>query len=361
MIVFWIVVGALSAGVAGLILSRAARAQDLDAAAADATLSLYRRQLAEIDELAARGLIAADERRGAHAEAARRLLGAAEGGDKAGWVVGAKDRRIVLMVAAAAPLGALALYLAVGAPGYADQPYLERLAAWRSAAPSELDAPQMAAVLRAVTTERPDDPEPYRFLAIAEMASGDSAAAVRALREAITRAPERADLWESLGEALMMQAQGEVTPGAARAYEEALARDPAAATARFHLARRQIEAGETEAGLAAWRALRSELPAEDPRRQVLSAAIAEVEAGPRPAPANMPDATAIQAMVDGLAARLAVEPDNPQGWVRLVRSYAVLGQAAARDAALSQARRRYADDPALLQQLTEAARTEPLR
>ena len=207
----------------------------------------------------------------------------------------------------------------------------------------------------------PDDPEPYRFLAIAEMASGDSAAAVRALREAITRAPERADLWESLGEALMMQAQGEVTPGAARAYEEALARDPAAATARFHLARRQIEAGETEAGLAAWRALRSELPAEDPRRHVLSAAIAEVEAGPRPAPANMPDATAIQAMVDGLAARLAVEPDNPQGWVRLVRSYAVLGQAAARDAALSQARRRYADDPALLQQLTEAARTEPLR
>jgi len=192
MIVFWIVVGALSAGVAGLILSRAARAQDLDAADADATLSLYRRQLAEIDELAARGLIAADERRGAHAEAARRLLGAAEGGDKAGWVVGAKDRRIVLMVAAAAPLGALALYLAVGAPGYADQPYLERLAAWRSAAPSELDAPQMAAVLRAVTTERPDDPEPYRFLAIAEMASGDSAAAVRALREAITRAPERA-------------------------------------------------------------------------------------------------------------------------------------------------------------------------
>ena len=63
----------------------------------------------------------------------------------------------------------------------------------------------------------------------------------------------------------------------------------------------------------------------------------------------------------GLAARLAVEPDNPQGWVRLVRSYAVLGQAAARDAALSQARRRYADDPAMLQQLTEAARTEPLR
>lgn len=359
MIVFWIVVGAMSAGVAGLILSRAARAKGAQADG-DATLFLYRRQLAEIDDLAARGLIAPEERRGAHAEAVRRLLSAADA-TSAEWTVRPLDRRLALAAAGGTPLIALALYLAVGSPGYADQPYVQRLADWRASSPAQLDAPRMAAVLRAVTQERPDDPEPYHFLAIAQMASGDAPAAVRALREAISRAPQRADLWESLGEALMLQAEGQVTPAAARAFQEAVARDPQAATARFHLARAQIEAGQVAEGLTAWRALRSDLPADDPRRDVLAAAIAEVEAGPAPeaAPA-LPDATAIQAMVDGLAARLAAEPDNPQGWVRLVRSYAVLGQTAARDAALAQARARYADDPAILKQLADAAETETL-
>ena len=31
-------------------------------------------------------------------------------------------------------------------------------------------------------------------------------------------------------------------------------------------------------------------------------------------------------MVEGLAARLKVHPDDPAGWVRLVRAYTVLGE-----------------------------------
>lgn len=359
MIVFWIAVGVISAAVAGLILRRAAQAAAAPPGS-DSTLPLYRRQLAEIDELADRGLIAADERRSAHAEAARRLLSAAET-TESGWVPGTDRRRGLVLLAGAAPVAALILYLVVGSPGYGDRPQAERLAQWRAMPPSQLDAPQMAAVLREVTAERPGDPEPYRFLSIAEMASGDPAAAARALREAIRLAPERADLWESLGEALMMQGEGAVTPQAAAAFQRALEQDPQAAAARFHLARGQIEAGEVEAGLAQWRALLADLPADDPRRAVLQAAIADVVQGPRPETAPQIGAPEIQAMVDGLAARLAAEPDDPQGWVRLVRSYAVLGDAASRDSALAVARARYADDPQILSQLAQAAATEPMR
>ncbi|WP_300579307.1 c-type cytochrome biogenesis protein CcmI [Phenylobacterium sp.] len=363
MIVFWIAVGVISAAVAGLILGRAAQAAAAPQGS-DSTLPLYRRQLAEIDELADRGLIAADERRSAHAEAARRLLSAAKT-PESGWTPGPERRRGLVLLAGVAPVAALALYLVVGSPGYDDQPQAQRLAQWRAMPPTQLDAPQMAAVLRSVTAERPGDPEPYRFLSIAEMASGDPAAAARALREAIRLAPERADLWESLGEALMMQGEGAVTPQAAAAFQRALEQDPQAAAARFHLARGQIEAGEVEAGLAQWRALLADLPADDPRRPVLQAAIADVAQGPRPqtAPQAGPQigAPEIQAMVDGLAARLAAEPDDPQGWVRLVRSYAVLGDAASRDSALAVARARYADDPQILSQLAQAAATEPMR
>ncbi len=62
----------------------------------------------------------------------------------------------------------------------------------------------------------------------------------------------------------------------------------------------------------------------------------------------------IHQMVDGLAARLKANPDDPQGWVRLVRAYSVLGDTARRDAALAQARSRYAGRPDILSQLSAA-------
>ena len=64
-------------------------------------------------------------------------------------------------------------------------------------------------------------------------------------------------------------------------------------------------------------------------------------------------------MVDGLAARLKANPDDPAGWVRLVRAYAVLGEIDRRDAALSEARRRFAGKADALAALGAAAVPPP--
>jgi len=53
----------------------------------------------------------------------------------------------------------------------------------------------------------------------------------------------------------------------------------------------------------------------------------------------------IQSMVDRLATRLKSQPDDPQGWARLIRAYGVLGQTDKRDAAIAQARRQFKDRP----------------
>src|SRR5947209_16977314 len=95
MILFWVAAGVLSAAAAGLILSRAAQAASASQAS-DPTPILYRRQLAEIDELAERGLMGEAERKSAHAEAARRLLAAAEA-PSAVWTAEPKARRGVLI------------------------------------------------------------------------------------------------------------------------------------------------------------------------------------------------------------------------------------------------------------------------
>jgi cytochrome c-type biogenesis protein CcmH len=71
--------------------------------------------------------------------------------------------------------------------------------------------------------------------------------------------------------------------------------------------------------------------------------------------------TAIRGMVAGLAARLQTNPDDPEGWVRLVRAYAVLGETEKREAALKTASLRYAKRADVLEQLAKAASADPMR
>jgi cytochrome c-type biogenesis protein CcmH len=360
MIAFWVMAGVLSAALAVLILARAARAA-AQAEPADPSPILYRRQIAEIAELADRGLIGANERKGAETEAARRLLAATEHPAET-WSPGLSGRKPVLVAAIAAPALALGLYLMLGAPGMADQPFAGRLDHWLKQNPQDLTPPEMAAVLDHLTKTRPNDPEGFRYLALADGAAGDAGGAVRALRHAVRLAPQRADLWEMLGDALVFQGGGKVSADAKEAFAETLARDPTNATARFHLARARIDAGDKAGGLADWKALLAEMPANDPRVPALKSAIAEAEGTPQPPPMLSGDPmTAIRGMVAGLAEKLKANPNDPGGWVQLVRAYSVLGETDKRDAALKDARARYGNHPDVLDALAKAAAAEPMR
>jgi len=355
MIAFWVSAGVLSAGLAILILLRAARA-GAGPATADAAQGFYHRQIAEIAELADRGLLGGEERRIAEAEAGRRLLAGAELPAET-WTT--QGRPAVLFGVVGAPLLALALYLAVGSPGMGDAPFAGRLSQWMTQNPESLAPPQMAAVLNQLAKRRPNDAEGFRYLALAEGAADNPAGAVRAMRRAVRLAPERGDLWEMLGEALIYQNGGQVDAAAKAAFLETLKRDPRNIPARFHLARARIAADDKAGGLADWRALLADMPAADPRRSALRAAIAEAQGA---APAFSADEMgAIRGMVASLAEKLKRNPDDPAGWVQMVRAYAVLGDAAKRDATLVAARARYAADPDSLDKLAEAARAEPLR
>ena len=361
MIAFWVAAGALSAAAAILLMFRAAQAAQ--AQSVDTTSVFYRRQLAEIGDLADRGLIAADERRAAEAEAGRRLLAAADAPSEV-WST-TSSRLPILAIGVSAAALALGVYLAVGSPGMADQPFARRLSEWRAANPESLQPAQMAAVLGRLTKERPNDPDGYRFLALAEGASGNPAGAVRALKRAVKLAPERADLWEMLGEAELFTANGELTDEAIDAFNQTIRLDPKDIAARFHLARAKIKGGDKAGGLADWRTLLADMPANDPRRGDLQTAIAQAEGQPPPPPVAQglsgDQMSAVRGMVAGLAARLQENPDDPAGWVRLVRAYAVLGDSDKRDAALKSARARYAAKPDVLAELAEAAAAAPMK
>lgn len=367
MIAFWIAAAGLSAATAGLVLRGAARARPVDDA--QARLEPHRRRLAEVERLALDGLLAETELKAARAEAGRGLLAAADQAET--WSQdGAGARKAVVIAVGAACAAAVGLYVAAGKPEMADQPYAKRVAAWKAADPSTLEPAQIAAVLEGVAAERPTDPEPLAFLAKARAAAGDLPGAEAALRKAVRLAPKRGDLWSLLGETFVMEAAqrgngGQVGADAKLAFAEALKVAPNDLRARYYLGRGRIADGDVAGGLSDWRALVASLPANDPGRTALGREIAQVEAQGR-LPSDQPAAAAnpqvqgmIAGMVEGLAARLAQSPDDADGWVRLVRAYAVLGETAKRDAALASATARFKDQPKVLSALRQAADTPP--
>jgi cytochrome c-type biogenesis protein CcmH len=388
MVMFSIAAVLLSALVAALILQRAAAAARR--ADVDPTLAVYRRQLGEIDDLAERGLLGEGELKTARAEAARRLLGAAKDAEPAEAAAAPKASRnlrlLILAGAVIAPALAAGLYLKLGSPGSADQPFADRLKRWSQTDPNQLTAAQMAAVLQTVVKSRPGDAEPLTFLARAQAASGNVAAAAETMRKAIRLEPKDGDLWANLGILLMMQGQGEETAPSGEAFRQALALDPKNAPARYHLARARIAAGDVNGGLADWRILSADLPADSAERKALDDEIAatakaghliapgpakdeppqqQAEAGgaeavagaltgqaPDGAPGGAPDP---KAMVAQLAARLRQQPDDLAGWARLIRSYAVLGEPDKLKQALDQAHKIFKDRPDALKAIDSAA------
>jgi len=362
MIAFWIATALLASAAAALMLHTAARAGVL-ARAGDPAVEIYRRALAEIDDLSERDLLPANELRGARAEVARRLLAAA---DRPQAPVEVGGRGVVQVVAVAAvAVASLAIYLVIGSPGLADQPFASRLAAWR-AHPENASPAALAAALGDIANKRPRDLEPLRKLAAFDLALGDGDGAAHALRRALVIAPGNADLSAMLGEVLVLKAQGAIGADARAMFQAALNADPSQPAARYYLARARIADGDMARGLAEWRTLLLTLPQADTRRATLTAEIAGVERSGQLAPASQPVAPpsgdtsrAIQGMVDGLAARLRSSPNDPAGWVRLVRAYAVLGETARRDQSLGQARARFADRPDVLAALADAGRAAP--
>jgi len=360
MIAFWIAAALLSAATAGLIVHRGARAARSGALTADnPSAAVYRQQLAELDDLAARGLLAEGERRSARAEAARRLLGSV---DEAAPALSATSGRVLIAVlAGAAPLLALGLYLIVGSPERPDQPFARRVDAWQAADPGSLDPERMSAVLQRVVARRPGDAEALYYLSRAQQAAGDVFSAERSLKKALALQPAQASYWTVLGDILVAESKGDVSSDAQTAYRRAHALDPSALGPRYYLAKARIAGGDITGGLADWRALAGDLAADDARKPVLLQEIGVVEkTGALPVDTGTPapaasQRTFIRSMVAGLAARLEAQPNDPAGWGRLVRSYGVLGDATNREAAMARARRLFKDRPDAWRAFEDAA------
>lgn len=381
MIGLWLAMAALSAAavlfVAAPLLSRRRRGapsrRQLD-------LRIYREQLAEVDRDVERGLLGAGDAEAARTEVKRRILAVGEDADGAddgngdvygnadgdvdgeATVSGARRRRLAAgLLGLAAPIAALGLYLAIGAPSEIDRPFAERGAAADTAgvAPEDMSAEEAVGALARALESRPGDVEGWALLGRSYMGMQRFAEAVGALGRAHALAPDRPDIAAAYGEAQVAAADGRVSEDAKSVFADVLAAVPREPRARFYLGLAKAQGGDVRGALQDWVDLVALSPADAPwlgsvREQIARAAqelgvdiaalrpSAEAEAlGAAPSAPRLgagdveaaeqmsaeDRARMVRSMVERLASRLEASPDDREGWLRLARAYDVLGEA----------------------------------
>src|SRR5882672_2499334 len=103
--------------------------------------------------------------------------------------------------------------------------------------------------------QRPDDPEGWRMLGWSYFSTQRFSESAAAYLKAVELRPAFAEFRSLRGEALVSAANGMVTADATRAFDEALALDPADPKARFFKGLAKAQAGDKKAALDDWIAI----------------------------------------------------------------------------------------------------------
>ncbi|MFQ5784537.1 MAG: c-type cytochrome biogenesis protein CcmI [Alphaproteobacteria bacterium] len=352
----FVILGTMTALALALLVPPLLRRGREPARRADYDVEIYRHQLDELDRDVERGLISSEEAETARLEVERRML-AATATETA--VPPRETPASPALIAAFAivvglPLAAGSLYLWMGSPGLESRPFAERQTAASESVAEAPDIEGMVARLAERLRSEPDNLEGWLMLARSYGVLERYEEGITALEHALRLTNRDPNVLAMLGEFHILAADGVVTPKAAALLSEALAADPKQTVPRYYAGLAKAQAGDVRGALDDWLALERDSPADAPYLATLRAGIdkaaralgvdvatldrkapkAAAPAGPTPADienargmsANE-QSTMIRGMVTRLAERLRSEPDDLAGWMRLGRSYAVLGEA----------------------------------
>ncbi|QCK86649.1 c-type cytochrome biogenesis protein CcmI [Phreatobacter aquaticus] len=336
----WFVFALMTGAAILAVLLPLARGRAAAIAGQGSDLAVYRDQLAEIDRDRDSGFIGKTEAEAARIEVSRRLIAASEAHSDP-VVSGANARRRTAAIVAflVVPGVAAALYGWRGQPDYAGQP----LAARTREAPARNDLDALVARVEAHLAANPEDGRGWEVVAPVYLRAGRPADAVKARANALRLLGPTADRHADLAEALVSEAQGVVTAAAKAAFEQAVASEADHPKARYFLGLAADQDGKRDDARRIWERIVEVGPPNAPWLPLIRSELERIGFAQAPAPA-LPTADAIRGMVDSLAAKLASDGSDFDGWLRLVRSYAVLGDGDKARQAAADARSRFSAD-----------------
>ncbi|WP_430523307.1 c-type cytochrome biogenesis protein CcmI [Rhizobium binxianense] len=340
---FWILVAVLTAVVAAILLYPLLRGAKVAENIRAGEAAVYRDQLRELDRDLNGGLITLEEADYARAEIGRRLI-AVSGDEPTKTPKPARHHRFTeAFVLLVLPVLGLCLYLTTGRPDLPSQPLQARL---------ENPGNDVAVLITKAErhlAENPDDGKGWDVLAPIYVRTMRVNDAQVAYRNAIRLLGPSAVRLDGLAETLMAVSDGVVTEEARQVLEQSLTLEPDNPRARFYIALSSEQAGRLDEARQAFEALAKQSPPDAPWLPLVNEHIAMNGGAPAGAGSAAPGAgpaapgnpsqqdvaaaetmnagdrqQMIRGMVESLDAKLSADPNNFEGWMRLVRSYAVL-------------------------------------
>ena len=359
--ILWLIFALMTLAAVFAVCWPLARRQTLGRSGSD--IEVYRDQLDEIGRDQAASRIGSVEAEAARVEVSRRLIAAAataQAASAAAAPVPSRRTRFATLLAATVllPLGAGLTYLALGSPNLA--PVSIEAEAGGPQLPPGIE--QTVAEVEKYLEANPKDGRGWELLAPVYLRLGRLDDMVQARRKALEIFGPDAARLGNLGEAIVLASRGAVTPEAKGLFERANAADPKDVMAQYYLGLGAVQEGRRDEAVTRWTALVSQAPEGAEWLPMVRNALARIDrnspsaaaaapSGPAaasPAPPG-PDASQvaaaaqmapderkgmIESMVARLAQRMAANGSDVDGWLRLIRAYAVLGE---RDKALSAA------------------------
>jgi len=396
MTTWWLAFAALFClAAAGVLLPLLAKPASRGHSRAEGAQAVLQDKLAQVARDREAGLIGEAEARGAEAEISRALIAAArEAEAERGAVAPGKGGQAgMALVAAVALFGAIGLYQLNGSFRLPDQPFAERPEAVAAATPSLASEHEGGAIndailsLRARLDAEPDNTEAWHLLARSYSAVGSHPDAAAAYSRLIELVPDAFEYRGDRAEALIRADNGFVGPKALDDLRTVVAQAPEDPRAQYYLAMYDAQNGNYMAAAQGWAGILRRAPPDAPYavaiREILETLITNEgldraaidipakpadplavlpDLGPAPSAADVAAAAEmseneqmemIRSMVARLESRLAEEPGDIDGWLRLARSRMVLGEPEAGVAALEQALTQNPGDPDLQAALTE--------
>ncbi len=262
---FWASVAALTVVVLAVVLFPLFRRREPAPTRAARDASVYRAQLAEIDEDMAQGLLTPEEAENARTEVERRILALATVDEPAypGFGVWAR-RALIVVIVLLLPAGTVAVYAKLGAPGYPDRPLAQRTDELRQMAETKRFE-EMVEGLAAKMEKNPDDVKGWAMLGRSYMVLGRRSESAKAYARAYDLSPEDPAIASAYGEALVHAGDGLVPDLARSLFEQTLERNPDNVTAQFYLGLAYAQTNnELPRALEIWTKLEKNSPPDAP-------------------------------------------------------------------------------------------------
>lgn len=306
---------------------------------------IYEDQLKEIERDLQTGAINAPESEAAKLEITRRIAIANKHVAEVRPISNAARNAALVASAGLVILGSVGLYSMMGSPNLPSA----ILQVGVNAQSAQVDA--LLAKLTTHLAKNPGDAEGWRMLGWSQFNLQNYAQSAESYARAASLQPTNMDYKSAQAEALVQMAEGVVTPKAQGLIAEVLAKQPKDSRARFYNAMAHEQSGDQSGALDLWLALLADTPLGAGWRGEVKVHIADLAKATGRDVAQtiqaLPESdqnAMIKNMVEGLAKKLADNPKDLEGWLRLMRSYQVLGEPVKAKEALAKALSTFATD-----------------